>query len=326
MWKIAIIGTIVRDTIFPFKGQRVEGWGGIFYSISYLSEILRQQAVLFPICDVGKDHYEELLTLLQSKFKNVRTEGIRQIEAPTNRVTLRYTSRDQRIEKSQHIPQPIEFQRIVPFLDSNVLYVNFISGFDLSLSTMQCIQQQKEDLLFMDFHSLALGRRQGGVRFFRRPANWKQWVCLPDILQMNEKEAEILSGNPLRKISDYQTFALQLSRIGTKSGCITLGQRGCLIFKNANGKTEIHHLPPLKVSPFVDATGCGDAFAAGMIAKYLETRDLVTAARYGNLAGGLNCTFPSTSQVEQIHLLWEKAERCYQKGLIFKHQELTNNG
>jgi sugar/nucleoside kinase (ribokinase family) len=40
----------------------------------------------------------------------------------------------------------------------------------------------------------------------------------------------------------------------------------------------------------VDTTGAGDSFAAGMAFGYLQDRDIVRAAHYGNAMGAQRCS------------------------------------
>jgi sugar/nucleoside kinase (ribokinase family) len=60
---------------------------------------------------------------------------------------------------------------------------------------------------------------------------------------------------------------------------LTLGPAGCLVGWGA----ERRHLPARPVTP-VDATGAGDAFAAGFVTTYLIARDPVAAAQAATAA------------------------------------------
>jgi len=79
-----------------------------------------------------------------------------------------------------------------------------------------------------------------------------------DILKVNEKEMEVLTG-----YSDPEKAARQLGEWGVKEVLITLGSLGSLIY--AEG--EFHRIPAFPPKEVVDATGCGDTYAAGYLYK-----------------------------------------------------------
>lgn len=315
--KIAVVGTVVRDTIYPYKGEPIEGWGGIYYTLSNLAGILRDRAILEPIFYLGYDVYDEFLELLKEKFPNVRTDGIHKIDQKNNRVILRYVTAEYREETSNYIPPPLPYDLISPFVGNDVILLNFISGYEVTFETYQKIAQGKSGYFYVDFHSLAFGRNEDGSRFYQRPENWQDWIDLPDILQMNEKEAETLAARSLESIEDYKNFATELVQISKNIINMTLGSKGSVLAFLSEGVPIVRYFEPLKVSKVVDATGCGDSFAAGFISRFLETKDPVESAKYGNITGGLNCTFQSTSRVDRTHLQIEAALKSYQQNEIF---------
>ena len=79
-----------------------------------------------------------------------------------------------------------------------------------------------------------------------------------DILKVNDKEMEVLTG-----YSDPEKAARQLGEWGVKEVLITLGSLGSLIY--AEG--EFHRIPAFPPKEVVDATGCGDTYAAGYLYK-----------------------------------------------------------
>ena len=98
-----------------------------------------------------------------------------------------------------------------------------------------------------------------------------------DILLPNEEEALLLSGEPAL---DAAVAAL------TNAGpavVVKLGARGAMCA--ADGQIDCIAPPPRLDGPFVDATGAGDCFNAGLIAGLLRGLDLPAAARLGCAAG-----------------------------------------
>jgi ribokinase len=72
---------------------------------------------------------------------------------------------------------------------------------------------------------------------------------------------------------------------------LTLGEDGALvIFPDGREPT---HVPGL-AAHVVDTTGAGDAFAGAFLSVWLNTRDAITAARYGNAAGAFAVSLEGT--------------------------------
>lgn len=98
-----------------------------------------------------------------------------------------------------------------------------------------------------------------------------------DIIFPNLEEGALLSGQ-----TEPEAMAAVLLDV-SPIVALTLGAGGCLV---AQGEGCIHVKAPQV--PLVDATGAGDAFAAGFVVEYLARRDLYAAAYAGNsLAAGV---------------------------------------
>lgn len=105
-----------------------------------------------------------------------------------------------------------------------------------------------------------------------------------DFLSCNEFEAEAMTGI---KVFDEKTAGLAAEKLrqkGAKTIILTLGEKGSLLFSN-----KIQYFPGLKVKT-VDETGAGDAFRAGFITKYLETKNMNKAMLMGNKVGAFTVT------------------------------------
>ena len=107
---------------------------------------------------------------------------------------------------------------------------------------------------------------------------------LVDILVPNRSELATLSG--AEELGDRKQIAQAARMIERPSAVIvTLGSEGALV---VNKDQEIHVSPP-QVDP-VDTTGAGDAFCGALAVALSEDRDLVEAAEFAALAGGLATT------------------------------------
>ncbi|MCM1451086.1 MAG: PfkB family carbohydrate kinase [Clostridium sp.] len=91
------------------------------------------------------------------------------------------------------------------------------------------------------------------------PVDWpdkKDALKYIDILKVNEREAEVLTG-----ISDPHLAAEALAEWGVKEVILTLGSMGSKIY--ANG--VFYEIPAYEPTEVVDATGCGDTYMAGYL-------------------------------------------------------------
>jgi sugar/nucleoside kinase (ribokinase family) len=118
--------------------------------------------------------------------------------------------------------------------------------------------------------------------------------CLPhiDYFVPSLPEAQALTGldNPTEV-----AYALLDHGVGTVA--LKMGDAGCLVI-SSNKQTEhssaIVHIPAFQVN-VVDATGAGDAFAAGFIAGVWQGWPLEQTARFANAVGALCVTGPGAA-------------------------------
>lgn len=120
-------------------------------------------------------------------------------------------------------------------------------------------------------------------------------VQMVDIFSPNHIELALIFGNPSPEIMDRTTLERYASRFlesglgQSNSGAVVLraGEEGCLVVSNTHPAKWIPSYYALfgeaKTSKVVDPTGAGNAFLGAFAIGYLETRDLVHAACYGNV-------------------------------------------
>jgi ribokinase len=96
--------------------------------------------------------------------------------------------------------------------------------------------------------------------------------CQFDIMFPNLEEGQLLTGCDTPEEIAHDLLALSPLVV------LTLSDRGCLVATHDGIET----VPAHPVDVVRDATGAGDAFAAGFVVEYLRTRDLRSAALSGN--------------------------------------------
>jgi len=100
-------------------------------------------------------------------------------------------------------------------------------------------------------------------------------------------------------VADAETVAAWQQRVAIV--VLTRGRGGCTVW-DATGRHEVSAAPV----PEVDPTGAGDVFAAAFLVHYHETRDVLLAASFATVAGGLSVRgagFQSVAGRDEIEAL-----------------------
>jgi hypothetical protein len=283
--KIAVVGTINLDTIELPGGQVEESFGGLLYTILPLALLTDPGTTIFPVANLGQDVEKPVRDILYH-YPRISQEGIQVVSEKNNHVYLRYTSDSEREEVQLGKLPPVVFDQLVPFLDAEVMLVNFISGRDMSLETLEELRAHTRARIFMDIHSLSLGIDERGQRFLRPLPQWRRWAATADVVQMNRQEARLLSGSRLDSNGDLLAFGRRVLETGPSVVLITLGGEGSLMLAASGGSVVLERFPPSRPAQVRDTTGCGDVFLAAFVAEHIRSGDAHRASRYANLVAG----------------------------------------
>ena len=125
-----------------------------------------------------------------------------------------------------------------------------------------------------------------------------------DLITPNETEAQTLTGVQINDIEDARRAASVLLAKGVHEVIITLGSLGAYV---TDGKQD-WMIDSIKVD-VVDTTGAGDAFNGGLVTALDEGKNLLDAARFGNVVGALSVTkigtapsMPDRGQIRQLYM------------------------
>lgn len=291
--EIGVVGTFIRDTIITLDNRKVESIGGLYHALAYLASLASRGTVIRPSCHVGRDFYATVLRAVQAFGAEVCFDAAQPVAQDNTAVTLIYRSAETRDEITTAPMPPVTRAQMHALIDLDAVLINLITGQDLELQTLQDFKQQSPGtLVYLDFHSLALGIDAQGRRFYRRPASWQSWLRVADILQVNEKEAATLADWKAEpRETDYLELGESLVREYVKACHLTFGSRGSALFYRAGDRILHEYLPPVSGLQTVDIIGCGDAFGAAFLTRFLATGDYVEATRFANRVAGLNCSF-----------------------------------
>ncbi len=307
--KIGVIGTFIKDHIVLTNSTEVNSFGGIFYTVSILGNLVSEQDEIYPVCHLGGDIYDDIIKRL-SVYPSVRTNGIKKVAQNNTAVKLIYKTTEKRDEYLSHRLPPIHLDHILSVGEMDVWLVNFITGFEMSLETLQQFHQEASGLMLMDFHSLSLAIEKDGHRRLRQLPNWKQWIHGVDILQMNEGEAASLIAHQDISEADLIDFGSEVLENSIQIFHLTRGSNGSLLFYRENNWKRHYNISAYPVNEVVDVTGCGDAFAAGFLVHYFEHHDVVKATKHANQVAGFNCTLSGTEELYKLKKLLRNVNKA----------------
>lgn len=275
MKKVGIVGSMVWDLIYGRdpSAPPVEEWGGIAYALSGLDAALDDDWRIVPLIKVGRDLAAESARFLQGLDHMVPDARCVEVPVPNNRVTLRYESAERRCERMAGGVPGWTWAELGPMVrDLDALYLNFISGFEMSLGTAQALRQAFRKPIYSDFHSLLLGMQQDGIRRLQPLPDAPAWFGCFDMVQLNEDEMMQLSSDPL-------SLSAAALGAGVSLLTVTLGPRGAAYVaapETAGGAVRTALVPAPAVDA-LDPTGCGDVFGATLFARLLAGESLDAA-------------------------------------------------
>lgn len=293
---IAVIGTLVHDEIHPLDGAVCESWGGLAYAFLTLATIAPDVRVV-PVVNMGRDRYAQALSDFKA-YPNIDPRCIYAACDKTNHVTLRYHSREERIEIQDGQVPPLTFEQVAPILDSDLILMNFISGTDMAMEPYHRMCQQARGPVYTDVHSMVLGRHEDGTRFMRPIRHSREWFAHTHFFQLNSHEATMLdrpeSGDDLLK-------ALILE--GRDAILMTRGAAGVRYARRDGLTIRIMDEAADQPEKMVDPTGCGDAFGAGFCCGYLKTGNICQSVRYANRVAGHMSRLTGLSEIGRLAVL-----------------------
>ena len=306
MRRVGIVGSLVWDVIHgrdPLAAP-VEEWGGIAYALAGLDASLPEDWEIVPLIKVGRDLAPRAAEFLGTLSRLAPGARCVEVEEPNNRVVLHYQQAERRCERMSGGVPAWTWPELGPMVrDLDALYVNFISGFEMSLGTTQLLRRGFGGPLYADLHSLFLGMRQDGMRTIRALPDAPSWFGCFDMVQVNEDEMRELSDDPL-------ALSAMALRENVKLLVVTLGARGVVYVQDGRdgrdgregrgivggeGGPVRSGLVEAAYVEAVDPTGCGDVFGASAFSRLLAGDEVEAALGHANRMAGRNATFRGAS-------------------------------
>ncbi|MBI1967008.1 MAG: carbohydrate kinase family protein [Gemmatimonadetes bacterium] len=300
MNRLGVIGAMVWDTIYGRDPMQpaIEEWGGIGYALAALDATLRDDWEIVPLIKVGRDLAPKANEFLRTLRRTSHDVRFVEVPEPNNRVTLRYQDAERRCEQMRGGVPPWTWPQLGPMLrDLDALYVNFISGFELSLETARLVRRGFPRFVYADLHSLFLAKEPDGTRVLQPLPGGPGWFGCFDVVQLNEEEMRQLGPDPLG------AAAGALAQ-GCTTLCVTLGRQGAAYFTGSPVRTAriLPEETARRAPEEGDPTGCGDVFGATVCACLLAGVPLEDALRAGSRLAARNLTHRGATGLRD-HLL-----------------------
>ncbi len=311
--RLGVIGTMVWDTIYRRGEERtpLEEWGGIAYALSALEAHLPLDWELVPLIKVGRDLAAPANRFLDSLTRRSSASRFIEVPDPNNRVTLVYDGLDRKAERLRGGVPPWTWPELGPLTrDLDAVYINFISGFEASLETIQHLRRGFAGPIYMDLHSLLLGLQCDGTRVPRRLPDVTEWFACCDVVQMNEDELRLVGGDPME-------VAARAMHRGVRLLVVTLAERGAVYFATppfaflSTDRAREGPTAPIRTArvdgvavPAHDPTGCGDVFGGALVAQLLRGVEVAEAISAANAAAARNVQYRGATHLHH-HLRGE---------------------
>jgi hypothetical protein len=301
--RLGVIGSIVWDVIYGRdpRALPVEEWGGISYALSGLDAALPEDWDIVPLMKVGEDLATRARQFLATLRRLAPDAAPIAVPQPNNRVELRYYSDERRSEILTGGVPGWTWLGLKPVLEAarlDALYVNFLSGWELDLETMQLIRRHFQGPIYCDLHMLAWAVQPNGLRTLRPIPNVREWCECFDFLQVNEDEMSMLAPDPM-------ALAATALHAGVRSLVVTLGKRGAVYFAAPDferiddlrqprplgaslGPVRTALVPSSMITDGGDPTGCGDVWGATYFSRLLAGDNLGDAILAAHRAAARN--------------------------------------
>ncbi len=312
--RIGIIGQPCIDEIIHVAHSSAvpeQALGGVFYSYAAMERLMRKcgsEGDLFaPLTWLSEPDRPFLETLL-NKFQHInRGTGLWPTDSQTNRVQLVYRENGERTEHCPHILPSLNLNQLsVDVVDSlDGLFVNMISGYDVSIDTLEAALNGvvKRPYVHVDIHALVLGSLSerdenapfGGGREPRGVKEWKRWLAIADSVQLNELELRWFADPEIRS---EQEFVMNIMLTGQfpklKHLILTRAVRGATLFDFKNEMVYNATPPTIKA---IETTGSGDVFGSAFVFSVLSGKPPDEALQNAVEMASWNTTLKGIDQI-----------------------------
>jgi len=266
--KIAAVGEVLWDVI-----EDKEYLGGA--PANFLSHMARTSFQPYLLSRVGGDKEGRKL-VLELKSRNIDVSGVQlDIFKPTATVRI---DLDETGNPSYHCTGNVAFDD----MRIDAIWEDLAPQMDVVFFGMLAQRSETSREAIQKF----LVKAPAALKIF--DANIKRWdernnavvaqsLKMADIVKLNRDEIAVLKKGMRGPESNAEFLQILVRDYDLKMAALTLGEVGCYLVT-----PDEQEFDPGYYISVIDATGAGDAFAAGLTLKYLQGADLKEIADFAN--------------------------------------------
>ncbi len=276
--------------------------GGITYNLAAFCAVMTDGRLL-PVCEIGSDR-RETFDKAFGRCGVLDDSLINTIDLPNVVNRLVYNERGKRMEWNSRVPESLSLAPIPKTVDCALL--NFISGDDFELNDLRGFRDSFDGIIYMDYHSLALGRSPDGGRYYRKHPRWREYTSAADILQLNLAELSTIMETKGADPKSVMESCKAIHDSGPDTIIVTMGENGVVLSVASDSTAWL--IPPISIEKEVDATGCGDTLAAVTLYYHIRGEDILQSLRKGSLWAAAKATFSGLDGFADIENILARIE------------------
>jgi sugar/nucleoside kinase (ribokinase family) len=269
---LLVVGSVAFDTVETHAGRREDVLGG---SATFFSTAASFFSPVRLVAVVGEDFPEHHVAELEGR--GVDTSGLQRQAGKTFRWEGRYDDLNEATTLDTQLNVFEHFRPELPAGFESSDYV-FLANIDPVLQGQVLDQVRAPRLVALDTMNFWIEDIIPGKR-----AALESVISRVDLLFVNDKEAELLSGEV-----NVVKAAQRIREMGPATVVIKRGEFGALMFSSDG----IFAVPAMPLESVVDPTGAGDSFAGGFMG-FLAASGRVDAEgiRRAAVAGSVTASF-----------------------------------
>ncbi|TSD63046.1 ribokinase [Inquilinus sp. KBS0705] len=267
MFDICCIGHITLDKVVTPRAVRHMAGGTAFY----FSHAIRNMGVGYALVTALAD--SELKSVTDLRELGVKVKAL----ASTYSVYFENIYGDNQDNRTQRVLQKADAFTAEQLQDVNSLIYHLgpLLADDMSVEMIKALAMRGQVSLDAQGYLREVVDQQ--VRAIDWPEK-QEALKHVKFLKANEHELEVLTG-----LTDIRQGAKVLASWGVKEVVITLGSMGSVIY--AYG--VFYDIPAYKPADVVDATGCGDTYMAGYLARRVKGDGIADAGKFASAMAAL---------------------------------------